>query len=312
MTQVGDMMFHLGGVPVDGEFTTGSVFFVHSSGSNSNLGVDPDSPFATLAYAITQLTASKNDIIYLMPGHTGTTTAIPANVVGINIKGVGHGAARPTITATTGASDLINVTAASFRMDNVILVGAASGCTALIDLSSAADSFHLSNCRLKGLAAPTAHITIAPGANEGLVEHCYFTGVAGWAKGISFENSEDGTENQGWIMRHLTFDATVAVGCDDACIEFKTSSGGVTGVLIEDCDFIGLADGDHAIDPQATSTGRATGMVKRCNYHGADVTDSFVESDLLGYIECHAVVAGDHSSASMLSTDRTPKLSPNP
>jgi len=294
MTTVGDMMYHMGGVPVTSKFTTGSIFFVDSStGSNSNAGTDKDSPVATVDYAIGLCTASKGDIIYVMPGHAETTTAIAWDVVGIEILGIGHGASRPKLTASTGASDLIDVTVASGHLDNIILAGAASGCTALIDLSSAADDFWLSNFRLESGAAPTAQMTIQPGANDGLIEHGLFIGTAaGLAKCIAFENSTDGTDNEDWIIRYCNFNAIESAGCDDACIEVKTSSGGVTGILIQDCNFLGLADGDAAINPQATSSGRCTGMAVRCSAHGADATDAFVESDLLGYIDCYSTQAG--------------------
>ena len=52
------------GIPVIGAgpiVTTGTVFFVDDSGSNDNSGLDPEQPFATLAYAESRCTASVGD-----------------------------------------------------------------------------------------------------------------------------------------------------------------------------------------------------------------------------------------------------------
>jgi len=301
MTTVGDMLYQMGGVPVGAEFTTGSVFFVDSNtGSNSNDGKTPDTAFATLDFAIGNCTASKGDIIYLMPGHAETTSAIAWDVAGISVLGIGHGASRPTITATTGATDLINVTAASARLENIILVGAASGCTALLDLSAAADDIIIRRCKFASGAAPTAQLTIAPGANDGLIEDCHFIGTAaGLAQCISFETSIVGTDNEDWIIRRCYFNATESAGCDDSMIQFTTSSGGVTGILVDNCRFIGLADGDGFINPLGSSSGRATGLVVDCKGQAADASDATLTSGLLGYVDVYTTEPGKFSGGAV-------------
>jgi len=284
------------GMPVlgsGGTMTTGNVYFVDDGGSDSNSGKDKDQPFATVDYAIGKCTANQGDIIIVMPGHAETTTAIAADVAGISIIGLGHGAKMPTLTATTGASDLIDVTAASFYMENMRLVGAASGCTGLMALSAAADDIHLNGCKFESPATPVEQIRITPGANCGLIEYCLFKGTAaGTAASIIFECSLTGVDNEDWIIRFCDFNYIESAGCDDAAINVSTSSGGVTGILIQDCNFLGLAAGDHAVDPQEVSTGRATGMAVRCFAHGADSANAFVQSDLLGYVDCTGVEAG--------------------
>ena len=120
MTTVGDMLYQLGGVPVNSEFTTGSVFFVDSvTGSNSDDGKSPATAFATIDFAIGNCTANKGDIIYVMPGHDENPTAsITADVAGIWINGLGHGTSRPTITFGALAAAL-DITAASVRVSNL-------------------------------------------------------------------------------------------------------------------------------------------------------------------------------------------------
>ena len=87
------------GMPVIGGAysTTGSVFFVDSNtGSNGNSGADKDHPFADIDYAIGRCTASKGDIIFVMPGHSETAaTQITCDVAGVSIIGLGRGGNNP-------------------------------------------------------------------------------------------------------------------------------------------------------------------------------------------------------------------------
>ena len=120
MTQVGDLMYHLGGVPVNSHFTTGNIFFVDSgTGSNSNDGKSLSTPVADIDYAIGLCTANNGDIIYVLPGHDENPTAsITADVAGIWIYGLGWGQSRPTITFGALAAAL-DITAASVRVSNL-------------------------------------------------------------------------------------------------------------------------------------------------------------------------------------------------
>lgn len=108
--------------------TTGSVFFVHSgTGNNSNNGLTPTQPLATIDAAIGKCTANKGDIILVMPGHAETITtaaAIAVDVAGISIIGMGNGTNRPTIsfggTAATIAISAANVTIANIRVTPIV------------------------------------------------------------------------------------------------------------------------------------------------------------------------------------------------
>lgn len=106
----------------DTSLTTGARYYVHHSGANSaSRGQTPDVPVATIDYAIGLCTPNQSDTIYLMPGHAETITtsgAITSDVAGITIKGLGHGANRPTIT-WGGTAALWLITAASVRIENI-------------------------------------------------------------------------------------------------------------------------------------------------------------------------------------------------
>ncbi len=158
----------------------GSVFFVGSGVTGATdaagYGDSPDAPFATLDYAIGQCTANKGDVIYVLPGHAETTTAIALDVAGVKIKGLGYGRSRPSLTATTAATDLLNVTAANCVLENVRLIGAASGVTALLDGSAAATDFVARKVSFEHGAAPLDAITWS--GDRFLFEDCTWLGTA--------------------------------------------------------------------------------------------------------------------------------------
>ena len=162
----------------DQSLSTGSRFYVHSgTGTDAaGYGTDPDRPVATLDYAIGLCTASVSDIIYVMPGHAETTTAIAADKIGIRIIGIGVGRNRPALTATTAATDLVNVTAASTHIENIRFVGAASGVTALLDIA-AADCTVL-NCVFEHGAAPLAAVTVQGSSHRFAFIDCQWYGTA--------------------------------------------------------------------------------------------------------------------------------------
>lgn len=119
----------IGGGP-NSVVTTGLVFFVRATiGNNSpynpstTQGTSPDTPFATIAYAIGQCRAAKADVIYVMPGHVETISAaagIACSISGISIIGLGNGANRPTITFSAVASTW-TVTAANVLIKNLVV-----------------------------------------------------------------------------------------------------------------------------------------------------------------------------------------------
>lgn len=163
---------------VDERLASGDIYWVNSATGTdaAGYGENPDSPVATLDYAIGLCTAGQGDLIVLMPGHAETTTAIALDVAGVRIVGQGYGQNRPTLTATTAASDLIAVTAANCEIENVRLVGAASGNTALLDLSAAATDFVARRCEFSQAATPLNGVTIS--ADRFVFEDCQWIGTA--------------------------------------------------------------------------------------------------------------------------------------
>jgi hypothetical protein len=116
------------GMPVIGSFpymTVGSVFFVKASTGNNSpgRGTDPTTPFASIAYALTFCVANRGDLILVLPGHTESITGAAGwtSIAGVTVVGLGTGASRPTITLGTAITAQIVVSAANFRMHNLII-----------------------------------------------------------------------------------------------------------------------------------------------------------------------------------------------
>lgn len=118
--------------------TTGKYVFVHSgTGSNNNNGRRPDKPLATIDAAIGLCTASKGDVIVVMPGHSETIIAggaIAADVAGITIWGIGDGTMKPTVTFGTSTAADINVSALNVKIHGLRLVNDIDSLVNFIDV----------------------------------------------------------------------------------------------------------------------------------------------------------------------------------
>ena len=111
----------------------GKIFWVYNGtallpgqigGSNGNRGTF-DAPFSTIAYAASQCTANRGDIIFVKPGHAETISSaaiLTLSVAGVAVVGLGRGSSRPTLTFTTAATANIPVTAANVTVHNILHV----------------------------------------------------------------------------------------------------------------------------------------------------------------------------------------------
>lgn len=236
----------------DNAFSTGQRFFVRSTvGTDAaGYGTSPDAPVATLDYAIGLCTAGADDCIIVMPGHAETTTAIAADVAGIRIIGLGMGRNRPALTATTAATDLINVSAANVYIENLRLVGAASGCTALLDIGAA--DFYGKNIVFEHGAAPLDAITVPASSHRFVLEDCQWRGTAaGPDKCVKIEGKVDD-----WKIIRPRADYGGSSGLDDA---FLFSSFKMKGYEIVDPIIVGFDT--LAIDINSSTAAVGDGVV---------------------------------------------------
>lgn len=222
-----------------GGFLGAKVRYVYSGtgvDSGTRLGESWDEPFATLDYAIGRCTASQGDVIIVRPGHAETTTAVALDVAGIRVFGLGRGRNKPTFTATTAATDLFNVTAANVSLSNLRLVGAASGCTALLDLAAA--DFEGVNLRFEHGAAPVMAVTVGTGASRFRLVDCEWYGTAaGPDCCIDIETGDEGVLPSDWAVIRARANYGGSSGLD---LAFLRSVKKMTGYLIEDPIVIGF------------------------------------------------------------------------
>jgi hypothetical protein len=226
------------------DITTGDRWYVDSgSGTDgAGYGPNPDAPFATIDYAISNCTASQGDIIYVMPGHAEnitTATGINCDVIGISIIGLGDGDLIPTVTFTAAAGS-VTISVASVTIRNIKFVANfETGVTTGFTIAAGADGLTLDGVKMFDTSATfefLVHASIATGVDRLLIKNCRFIGAAGTMSGsLVFAGTSLDAEicHNYWhvdssdsVIHH---DAGVASNMylhHNACAEFKTASTG--------------------------------------------------------------------------------------
>lgn len=122
----------------------GNIFYVNSNHDSksdaSGYGRSPDSPFATLDYAIGQCTANNDDVINVAAQHAETIIAadgVNADVAGITIIGHGKGDKRPTFTMGTATTATFGINADNVTIKNLRFVGNIDSLATFLDVDNA-------------------------------------------------------------------------------------------------------------------------------------------------------------------------------
>lgn len=260
----------------DTSLSTGARWYVHSGTGTDAVGYgqNPDSPTATIDYAIGLATASVGDIIFVMPGHAENIGAagIDADKIGVKIVGLGEGSNRPVITFTAEASD-IDIDAASVTIENLVFSANFADITAAIDVNST--NFTLRDCHFQATAtdmnflvcvqdaaaAASSFITVE-GCTSSMLDasDTHFINMAGTGDGHIVRNN----------VLHGNW-GTIAIG----------GAGVVTNCTIANNLVYNIAvDADSCINMAAT----ATGIMAFNACAGGHATDGIVCGDL-GSIE---------------------------
>lgn len=154
----------------------GQVFWVYNGtalqpgqrgGSDGNKGTY-DSPFATIAYAISQCTAGRGDIIFVKPGHAETiadATTLALNVAGVAIVGMGNGSSRPKLTFSTANTANIPVTAANVSISNFLFVANFLAIASVFTATgtSTPTDFVIDNCEFRDTSSVLNFVSIVTG-----------------------------------------------------------------------------------------------------------------------------------------------------
>lgn len=234
---------------------TGSVFFVgnrsNSNSSDGNSGTDPGSPLSTIAKAVTLSTASRGDLIVVMPGHAETISAaagIALTKAGLTLFGVGSGTLQPKITFDTIISADFDIDAANVTIENIHFTANFADITAPIDVN--ATDCTIRRCRFDETAVNmNALIWIVGGSTTTssrltVVDNVCIDRDAANTHFISLPGTDDGDI----ISRNVLLGdwGTAAIG----------AAGVVTNITVAD-NYISNAatDADSGISLAATATG---------------------------------------------------------
>ena len=131
------------------------------AGSDGNKGTF-QSPFATLAYALTQCKANRGDIIFVKPGHAEAVTSATSlgfAVAGVAIVGLGAGSARPKLTFTTANTATIAVSADNVSLQNFQVVGNFLSIASAFTVAAAAN-LAIENCSFSDTSAILGFLSI--------------------------------------------------------------------------------------------------------------------------------------------------------
>ncbi|MCK4817750.1 hypothetical protein KA005_18415, partial [bacterium] len=221
------------------------------AGDDDRPGRSKESSLATMTKALTLVTASKGDTIFLLPGHAETISAaagIAIDKAGVNIVGIGNGSLQPTITFDTAAAADLDIDAANVAFYGVHFRANVADIVAAIDVN--ADDFALRRCRFSDVAtAMNAKIwvqdALATASDRITIEDCYVTASdAANTHFVNFAGTGDGHRvNRNTLIGDW---GTMAIG----------GAGIVTNITVLDNMISNAAtDADACINLPATSTG---------------------------------------------------------
>ena len=227
----------------------GDIWFVDSgTGTDAaGYGQDPDSPTATLDYAVGLATANQGDVIYCMPGHAESLAAdsdVDIDKAGLTVIGLGTGAARPTFTATVTTGDF-KLAAASTKIENLLFLGGVDVCTGILEISGA--DCQVINCEFRdSVGQATDTLITVDGSDRLLIDGCKFNlaAAAGANSAIALDGSDDAE------IRNCYIYGNFAVGA----IDLRTTVS--ARINIHDCKIWTVNAADIAIvDTKTGSTG---------------------------------------------------------
>jgi hypothetical protein len=272
--------------------TTGSYFFVDSNtGLNQTTYGTKDRPFATVDYAIGKCTASKMDVIVVMPGHSETLAsagAITCDVAGVQIVGLGTGTLRPAFSLTATASSIL-VTAANvsisncvfssgvaelvtcftvsgtgFTMNNCAVVPTATSMINFMTTTATADYLTIQNCRFDTTAIPTAndYFIVLVGGDYCTIRNNFFAVLTSDNAGSgSIQSKTTKTTNMLMAENYI-----YSIGTGVIAIRLLTASTGLMwnnqiGGTKTDADNVVIADAVYKFNNLTTNNADASGFV---------------------------------------------------
>ena len=250
------------GVPVLGSgvsipSTTGTYYFVDSvTGTAGGDGKSPTTALSTIDAAVNLTTASKGDVILVMPGHAETIVAaggIAADVAGISIVGLGHNENRPVVTFGTDVAASVTVGAANIRIANIVFKNNIDSQTYCVDVNAAGCTVDtcefLEGSSKQYLTAIDINGGAANACDRATIRNCKFYSIAAGAAN-AIELGEVATRI---LIEDNIFDGDFS----DAAIHNPTGKI-LTNLIIRRNIARNRQTGDHAIELVSACTGEAT------------------------------------------------------
>lgn len=241
---------------------TGKTYYVDSTmagtggGDDPNHGTSPSSPFLTIAYALTQVTAAKGDVIIVACGHTESCLsagAITCSKSDVTIRGMGWGSRRPNITVgtTSATTAAIYITAAGVTLENLIFTCGVDALVACVSLRSGCTDCVIRNCM--GVISSSKQyltcISVDHASVDGLLIEGFVGVHAAAHTGMNSEVEIAKAANNIEIVRCRMYGDYA-----DACIHNPTSNV-ATNVSIHHNWLVNLQTGDHIIELVSAVTG---------------------------------------------------------
>jgi hypothetical protein len=234
----------------------GDRWYVHSgTGTDgAGYGTDPDSPTATLDYAVGLATGSQGDIILLMAGHAETISSAALSPtldkIGITVVGLGAGTMRPTFTFTHADASLI-VSSASCAVYNVLLVNNVATQTIGVDVN--ADDFLLQDSEIRSASNEFLTTIDINGGGANGADRCTLRNV----KIISEAAGATQAIEIGAVQDSLVVDGCWITG--DFSVAAIHSASILTNVLLRDNMIRNINAADWAIEFSDAATGLCIG-----------------------------------------------------
>lgn len=262
-----------------------NAYWVHSgTGVSSNSGKTSSKPLATITQALAKCTASKGDIILVMPGHAESIVAaggLTLNKAGTSIIGLGSGEDRPIITFATDTAASILVSSANITVRNLVFKCNIASQNHMFDLKT--KDFTLDLCEFReGTATGLSFITADTADNDSdrlKVVNCeFYAPTAG-----NYDNA---------IQLAKDFIGVRIDNCnfygdfDDSCIDIPVGGNAQVDCTIQECTLVNLLSGSYVIKVNGTSS---TGKIINCRVQ----TDAIGTAVDAGGLEMYNVIYND-------------------
>lgn len=250
----------------------GEVFWVNNSsvlakggigGSDSNKGTYRE-PFSTITYALTKCTASRGDIIMVMPGYTeniATAAAEVWNVAGVAIVGLGTGNLKPQLSFTAAAATH-TITAANMSFVNIQWVANFADVATGLDVS-AVDGLSFEGCHFTEAGADLNFVNVvdlATGADDISFRDCVAIG-----NDASNDAFITGVAHDRFYMDNCVVMNNTAQTAAHGQVD---SSGNVTNAVIKNCYLRSNVDGALHFDFNGAAN---SGFISNCHFSSLDV-----------------------------------------